>query len=136
MSQNLTLTVTEGRLRGKEFVLRESGRYLLGRASCCDLRLPSDADHWTVSRFHCLLDFYAPDVWVLDMGSRNGTFVNNENIAEQSADAPDGGRPLFPERRLFEGDSLRVGNTTFRVSMTEAAADEAAVPEEKLALVG
>jgi eukaryotic-like serine/threonine-protein kinase len=76
MSPRVTLTVTEGKLAGTEFVLDRPLAWLVGRAGDCQLRLPDDGEHLTVSRRHCLLVVDPPDVRVRDCGSRNGTYVN------------------------------------------------------------
>ncbi len=62
------------------------GRAVLGAAPGVDLVVSDPA----VSRLH--LEFEARDdgVWVRDLGSRNGTFV--EGVLVQSARVPDGGR--------------------------------------------
>jgi pSer/pThr/pTyr-binding forkhead associated (FHA) protein len=137
MSATLTLTVTEGKLTGQKVTFSERGRYLVGRASCCHLRLPSDADHWTISRFHCILDIYPPDIRLLDMGSRNGTFLNGERVGQVGGESGES-VPYFPERLLHDGDEIRVGNITFRATIEESeeAAPAAAVGEEELELVG
>jgi pSer/pThr/pTyr-binding forkhead associated (FHA) protein len=133
MSATITLAVTEGFLKGKEFVFEGPGRYILGRAECCNPRLPNDLLHYNVSRFHCLIDIVPPHVWVRDMGSRNGTFVNGENIGqrEYGRSAEEAAKGSYPERHLCEGDELRVGDTVFRVEVG-VAAEEAPYQTEVL----
>jgi pSer/pThr/pTyr-binding forkhead associated (FHA) protein len=48
------------------------------------------------------------EVWVEDLGSRNGTFVNGEKIAAKT--------------RVKDGDIIRVGSLELKVSCTEPAA--------------
>jgi pSer/pThr/pTyr-binding forkhead associated (FHA) protein len=52
-------------------------RCILGRSRSCSIRLPYDM---TVSRQHCILESDANGVWVRDLTSMNGTFVNGESI--------------------------------------------------------
>jgi transcriptional regulator with GAF, ATPase, and Fis domain len=54
----------------------------------------------TVSRIHAELDPREGTVWVRDLGSRNGTFVENIRVTE--AEVPDGG-------------TITVGNTRLRI---------------------
>jgi pSer/pThr/pTyr-binding forkhead associated (FHA) protein len=69
----------------------------IGRGSGCDLRLPWDE---RVSRVHAQLDRVGQHWTVVDDGlSRNGTFLNGERVS---------GR-----RRLHDGDTLVLGETTF-----------------------
>lgn len=67
----------------------------VGRASTCCIRIHDER----MSRRHALLSFDGEAVTVSDLGSRNGTFVN-----DRRADAP---------VRLTPGDRVRIGGSTF-----------------------
>jgi DNA-binding NtrC family response regulator len=71
--------------------LGESAELVIGRAESADLRL-SDP---TVSREHAKLVVAADSVGIIDLGSRNGTFVN--------------GHPVLETRRLAARDVVRLG---------------------------
>ena len=74
---------------------------VLGRHSSADVRLCLP----DVSRRHCRC-LFAEGLWkVLDLGSLNGTFVNDRRV---------------PEAVLAHGDTLRVGSLTFAVDLKEA----------------
>jgi eukaryotic-like serine/threonine-protein kinase len=73
---------------------------VLGRGPECDFRIRGDD---RVSRRHCQVEIDPPEVSVRDLGSSNGTYVN--------------GTPVQGESALRDGDELRVGDTTVRVSM-------------------
>jgi pSer/pThr/pTyr-binding forkhead associated (FHA) protein len=85
---------------------------MVGRSSDCDLVLPCDFLHGNVSRRHCRIEVRPSGVWVRDLGSRNGTYVNGICI---------GGREFArwgePGRRflLQSGDQVRIGDTVLRV---------------------
>src|SRR5262249_50006259 len=86
----------------------------------CDLQLPSDEAHRSVSRHHCQLDIDPPVVRVRDLGSRNGTFVNGRNIGQPAgAGAGDESSllPDLPEAELHPGDSIRVGNVELQTPL-------------------
>ncbi|MBX9627250.1 MAG: GGDEF domain-containing protein [Gemmataceae bacterium] len=69
---------------------------MVGRGDDCDLRIP---DH-SVSRRHAKIE-PSPDGYIVtDLGSTNGTFVND--------------RPLDGPEVLQDGDYLRVGNCIYR----------------------
>jgi len=70
----------------------------------CDLTISSPQ----VSRRHARIESSGDRAEVTDLGSRNGTFVNDERIAEA--------------RRLEPGDSLRIGDTVWEVAVVDAAA--------------
>src|SRR5262249_52159168 len=72
-------------------------KFVIGRASECTLRAGSDA----ISRRHCSI-VRADGAWLAsDLGSRNGTYINDQKI---EAPTP-----------LAVGDVLRVGPLKFRV---------------------
>ena len=120
----ITLTVSQGRLEGKEYTFDERGCCIIGRAEDCDVRLPLDLEHANISRRHCLLEIDPPGVRIRDLGRRNGTFVNGEKIGQRSAD--NGNPEASAAYELHDGDSVRVGHTVFQVHI--AAANEPSVP--------
>jgi CheY-like chemotaxis protein len=123
-SLSVTLTVRTGHLGGKQFTFHEPGKRLVGRAEGCDVCLPNDRAHQTVSRWHCVLDIQPDRVCVLDVGSRNGTYVNGEPVA--AVGWPPEGNTLEagPEGcPLHDGDALRVGNTVFQIHIAGAGTD-------------
>lgn len=125
MSARITLTVVAGRLTGTEYVFERPAVLIVGRGRDCDLRVPDDGEHLTVSRHHCLLFVDTPDVAVRDCGSRNGTYLNGVRIGGRAVAAP-AGTP-GPEWPLRDGDLLQVGDLAFRVGVeapTEATAGE------------
>jgi pSer/pThr/pTyr-binding forkhead associated (FHA) protein len=77
--------------------------FLIGRASDCHVRIPEQF----VSRHHCevLVDELHRDVRVRDLGSQNGTYVNN--------------RPVTGDCQLSDGDRLIVGYIPFDVHIPE-----------------
>jgi pSer/pThr/pTyr-binding forkhead associated (FHA) protein len=119
MTVKITLTVTEGKLQGKEFAF--DGRMLctVGRSEECHIHLPNEREWLDISRRHCLLDIDPPEVRVCDLGSRNGTYVNNVKIgAREPGSRPGEGRPPdAPEVLLRDGDEVRVGGVVFRVGV-------------------
>ena len=122
----------------EEFVFTGKMHCVVGRASGC--ALCPHGDDLTVSRYHCLLDIDAPKVWVEDLGSRNGTFVNGECIGRRDRGFPadEGGPQKAPPRLLVDGDELRMGGTAFAVVIEEtpyARIDSVSMAEECMAVV-
>jgi eukaryotic-like serine/threonine-protein kinase len=113
MTAQVTLIVTRGDSIGEEFVFTGRTRRVLGRASDCSLRLTGD--DLTVSRHHCQLDIDPPEVWVEDLGSLNGTFVNGESIGRRAHPGEETPPAESPPRRLKDGDELRIGDSVFEV---------------------
>ncbi len=79
------------------------GRAVLGSAQSVDITVHDPA----VSRLHLEFEAREDGVWVRDLGSRNGTFV--EGVMVQCARVPDGGR-------------VQAGSTTLQVSYEPAPA--------------
>ncbi len=95
------LLVANGKKAGQ--VVPVSGaKYFIGRAEDCHLRPRSD----TVSRHHCVLLIENGLVLVRDLGSKNGTFLNDQRVR--------------PESEAKNGDRLRIGQLEFEVQMVTA----------------
>ncbi len=92
----VSLRVASGKSVGKELVVPHQ-EFLIGRSDACHLRPKSDA----VSRKHCRLLVEEDAVYIEDLGSRNGTYVNGEKITER--------------HRLQSGDVLRIAKLEFEV---------------------
>ena len=107
----ITLMVTRGSLAGKEFVFEQPTECVVGRAKDCDVAFPQDWVNMNVSRHHCAFEIDPPTIWVRDLKSHNGTFVNGDNIAH----APAAAEP--PAWELSDGDEVKVGNNVFRVAI-------------------
>lgn len=81
----------------REFAIKAKRRYLIGRNESCDLQIPvSD-----VSREHAAIYFDDDqDLVIEDLGSSNGTYVNNERVEKED---------------LCPGDVVVIGAVPFRV---------------------
>lgn len=94
----LKLVVLAGAKEGLEIPLKKD-KFLIGRAKECSLRAASEA----ISRRHCALIRTSSGRWaVRDLGSRNGTYLNDKRLTEPA--------------RLNAGDELRVGPLKFRIT--------------------
>ncbi|KWT90925.1 protein kinase domain-containing protein [Candidatus Magnetominusculus xianensis] len=120
MPAKIVLKVTEGSLKGTEYVFTDRTTCIIGRGGDCNPRLPDDKDHSTISRHHCLLDINPPGMRVRDFGSLNGTFVNGKKIGQRDRTIAhrEAIKAKFPEHDLKDGDTIRLGMTVFRVSIT------------------
>jgi pSer/pThr/pTyr-binding forkhead associated (FHA) protein len=93
---NVVLVMFKDRDR-RDFPLSEE-KSILGRRQDCHLRIPTR----DVSRQHCEIVAAGDTLKVHDLGSSNGTFVNDKRVAETE---------------LKPGDRLRVGPVTFFVQV-------------------
>ncbi len=96
----VTLTVVAGPHEGKQFSFEEHDNFMVGRAKKAQFRLPKDDPYF--SRNHFLIEVNPPLCRLLDMGSRNGTFVNSQQVTSVE---------------LKDGDEIRGGRTVLRVAL-------------------
>jgi pSer/pThr/pTyr-binding forkhead associated (FHA) protein len=73
--------------------------FLIGRGTDCDLRLRSSS----VSRHHCVIRVTSDETTVVDLGSSNGTLLND--------------RPVRSPTTLHTGDVLKIGTRLFVVDL-------------------
>jgi hypothetical protein len=97
------LIVASGKSAGRAIAIKRN-KLLIGRSEGCDVRPLSEE----VSRRHCAITVGPAEVWVEDLGSRNGTFVNGTRITERT--------------KVVDGDIVRVGSLELKVSCTAPAA--------------
>ena len=71
----------------------------VGRGQDCDLRIPLAG----ISRNHCQFIISGTKVLVQDAGSRNGTFVNNQQVSGATA--------------LSAGDGVAIGPAVFTLQI-------------------
>src|SRR5207302_378500 len=74
----ITLTVTAGPHKGRVFTFVGHDTFLVGRSSRAHFRLPVKDRYF--SRVHFLIEVNPPECALLDMGSRNGTYVNGARV--------------------------------------------------------
>jgi predicted component of type VI protein secretion system len=105
----IVLVVASGIHTGKEVAV-PGNQLVIGRDEGCHLRPASPA----ISKKHCAV--YAKDgqVYVRDMGSTNGTFVNDEQITG--------------EQPVTGGEKLRVGPLDFVIKIVGAKSDSTPLP--------
>jgi serine/threonine-protein kinase len=100
----VVLTVLDGPNKGKAFQFEGHDNFLVGRANDAHFRLPDDDNN--VSRVHFMVEVNPPQCQLLDMRSRNGTYVNEQRVTTAV---------------LKDGDRIRAGNTTLGVSFQDVA---------------
>jgi eukaryotic-like serine/threonine-protein kinase len=119
MSSQVTLQVFAGALSGQTYTFTEPTVCIVGREDRCQIQLPDDEAHKTISRFHCLLDISPPSIRVRDFGSLNGTYVNDTKIGQRPAGVSleEARKQQYPEHDLQDSDRVRIGETVFQVQI-------------------
>ncbi|MGH7269803.1 MAG: DUF4388 domain-containing protein [Polyangiaceae bacterium] len=100
------LRFISGKYQGGEFPIALDKPIIVGRSSDLDMVLVEDM----VSRKHAKIVKQGDQIWIEDLGSTNGTFVNGEKIKRA---------------RLKEGDRLLIGTSILKVIVGEVASEGA-----------
>lgn len=96
-ARSYVLRFISGKYQGGEFPIgSEKPVIIVGRSSDLDMVLVEDM----VSRKHARINMQGDQIWIEDLGSTNGTFVNGEKIKRA---------------RLKEGDRVLIGTSILKV---------------------
>ncbi len=106
----VALVVVKGRSEGTKIPVATSP-FLIGRDPRCHLRPRSSL----VSKWHCVLSLKEDGVYLRDLNSLNGTFVNNRRIRR--------------EIKLRNGDLIAIGPLVFAVAIEEPVSAPAQEPQ-------
>jgi hypothetical protein len=98
----LALRFISGKYQGGEFPLPDSGEIVIGRSSELDMVLVEDM----VSRRHAKISVENGDIFLEDLGSTNGSFVNGEKISKT---------------KLAEGDRILIGTSIIKVVTSDGS---------------
>lgn len=108
--KNYALRFISGKYQGGELLLPRDREIVMGRSSELDMVLVEDM----VSRRHAKLSMEGDDIYIQDLGSTNGTFVNGEKIKKS---------------KLNEGDRILVGTSIIKlVDLGDVAANSVNAP--------
>jgi serine/threonine-protein kinase len=91
------LDVMQGPRKGRNFVFDRHDTFIVGRSRFVHCPMPEDM---ALSRDHFMIEINPPLCELRDLGSTNGTFVNNERVERV---------------RLDSGDVIAAGQSVFRV---------------------
>ena len=107
------LIILSGKHQGKRLTLPE-GETVFGRDETCQIRLATNE----ISRQHCRLMCEGDKVVVHDLGSRNGTLINDVAIHGQA--------------ELQPGDTLRVGPVAFQLAGKKPTAPQKSASDDSI----
>ncbi len=100
-------------LQTKELIPVRSG-FVFGRFVDCDIQILEKS----ISRKHASIDIKGDQLFLKDLGSSNGTFLN--------------GKALTEEVSLHSGDRIQIGESHFEIRFSEGTTDASSFPEPKL----
>jgi hypothetical protein len=102
------LIVVEGPLKGRSFTFERHDTFIVGRSVFVHCPMPEDM---ALSRDHFMIEINPPQCELRDLGSTNGTFVNNMRVDRV---------------RLISGDIIAAGQSVFRVQVETGDAPSSA----------
>src|SRR6201991_745299 len=105
------LDVQQGPRQGRSFVFDRHDTFIVGRSRFVHCPVPEDS---ALSRDHFLIEINPPRCELRDLGSTNGTYVNEQRV---------------DRARLNSGDRIAAGQSIFRVRVETAAARKASEAE-------
>ncbi len=109
-STQYVLRFVYGKYQGGEFPLHAEREILVGRSADVDMVLVEDM----VSRRHAKITTLGGQLFIQDLGSTNGTFVNGEKIKRM---------------RLKEGDRILIGTSILKLVPVDQASESAQLSE-------
>ena len=105
------LDVVQGPRKGRSFVFDRHDTFIVGRSRFVHCPMPEDS---ALSRDHFLIEIVPPRCELRDLGSTNGTYVNETKVERarlQSGDRIVAGQSVFLVR-VEGGTSLTIGEAT------------------------
>ncbi len=121
----VVLTVKEGPHQGKAFSFEKHDTFIVGRADYAHFRLSKDDRYF--SRAHFMVEVNPPLCRLLDMDSRNGTFVNKRQVSEvdlNDGDLIQGGKTVIHVAIHGDGDESNVKHPSSAPSSDDDAATQ------------
>ena len=107
------LKFISGKYQGGEFALEMNQELIIGRSSELEMVLIEDM----VSRHHAKITTTNDEIFIEDLGSTNGTFVNGEKITKC---------------KLKEGDRILIGTSIIKLVLEEFDANQPPPPPQKM----
>src|SRR5262249_40333039 len=101
-SMRVILEVLQGPRKGRSFMFDRHDTFIVGRSRFVHCSMPEDM---ALSRDHFMIEINPPQCEMRDLGSTNGTFVNNQRVDRV---------------RLASGDVIAAGQSIFRVRVEQS----------------
>jgi serine/threonine-protein kinase len=96
----IILTVTAGPNKGRKFHFGGHDTFVVGRSPQAHFKVPAKDRFF--SRVHFLVEVNPPHCRLVDLGSRNGTFVNDQKVTVSD---------------LWDGDRIKAGRTILQLDV-------------------
>ncbi len=119
MSNSVILHFLNSSLRAQNYTYTERAICVIGRDDTCNIQVPTTSEFGLISRNHCLLNINPPQIAIRDLGSKNGTYVNDQKIGQRPKHlTPEEAKQLpYVETELKDGDTIRIDTLLIQVSI-------------------
>jgi len=111
--KGFALRFISGKYQGGEFPLPPNGEVVIGRSSELDMVLVEDM----VSRRHAKISVSGEQIYLQDLGSTNGSFVNGEKVKRA---------------RLNEGDRILIGTSIIKLVSSESSSPDQSAAQQRI----
>lgn len=113
-SSSISLTILDGSLQGKIYTFEDRTTCLLGRSNECEIKFPDESVYQTISRYHCHLDINPPLIKIRDLGSKYGTYINDNLIGKRHCQsAPNSPQSInLPDYEIHHQDIIKIGDVS------------------------
>src|ERR1700720_120653 len=112
-AMRISLTVPPRPHKGQVFTFLGHDTFIVGRSKRAHFRLPVKDRYF--SRIHFMVEVNPPQCRITDLGSRNGTFVNDQRVKVTD---------------LQDGDKIQAGRTILRIEVEDTESVVVTVPED------
>jgi serine/threonine protein kinase len=126
------LTIETGRNAGQRYVIRLAQKFVLGRGHDVSIHLEDDR----VSRRHAQVELRAEGVFVTDLGSRNGTYMEGERLPPRQARLLDAGARVELGAHRLRLEITGVDPRTRKERARTQRLDEPVLPREEFEILG
>jgi len=125
MSITVTFTLLSGESE-QSYFFNTAGLYTVGRDENSSLSIPASIDQ-SISRYHCNILLTENSVFIRDIGSSNGTFVNDQQLVDGSSFSVNP-TEVPTDVEVGSEDTLKVGNSVFKIEVKNRETVEQVTP--------
>ncbi len=129
MADSFVFTCIQGRLKGCTWNFHESADIIIGRHSQAAIQTPVGEN--TISRFHAKVNIRPPKMYISDLDSKNGTYLNGHMIGRRRTGKDrEEEKEAYPVYEVKSGDVIGLGpEGRLEVFRVDILIDEKSVPD-------
>jgi pSer/pThr/pTyr-binding forkhead associated (FHA) protein len=121
MGEIVELTALNGPKEGIKYTFENQDIFILGRADDCTYVINDDK---TFSRHHFLIEINSQNATIIDLGSLNGTYVNDKLVGKREKDIDISNLARSKPVLLKDNDIIKAGNYKFVINITKSSEND------------